>query len=705
MSLRAQLFLVSLSLLILPWAVFLFVAELDRNLSDGQLVGSHSRATAAAKLLAARDWRQQRVRPESKTLMAAKLDNAILLDGYADDWSAFEMLEREFHYVHNKVAVDEGELNAASTIALLSATRNGRLYLFMKVRDSAIVYHKREERTIANGDNVIIRVPDNQGNIRRYTFRWEVQGQTNGRYYGTEFEGERPILTDTDFTAVMVETKGGYNVEMRLPIPDQGKFGLSVVDIDQRNGAARWTGMFNPAEVDDVGQLKFINTSFNNLLSVYAEPGMRLRVFDGQGWLVADVDRRMPDADVRSFDPVESNVFDAVLYRFISWSLAKNVVVGKLPDIDNGKLGQNEFNLIDELSAQRSLFLRDKYDRVFLTTLARIEGDEDFLGYLFLQQPRAALTAFTETAMLRLVKIFGIAVLVVAIILLAFASLISWRVRRLRNDIENAISREGKVIGKPGRSQAADEIGDLSRSFNSIIERLGSYTGYLQTLGSKLSHELRTPLSVVTTSLENIDRTALDERTIVSIDRAGQGAARLQKLIRNLSEASSLEDTISLSEKSIVDLTEWIKVAQEVYADIYTDRYLRLVLNVDGASRVNASVELLHQMLDKLLSNAVDFSSPQSTIILGLQTTQSGYVTVFVENVGVCLPSSMGRELFEPMVSQRNVRDDQPHMGLGLYIVKLIAEYHGATVDAMDIPSRQSVQFVVSFPLLKSMRR
>ena len=121
--------------------------------------------------------------------------------------------------------------------------------------------------------------------------------------------------------------------------------------------------------------------------------------------------------------------------------------------------------------------------------------------------------------------------------------------------------------------------------------------------------------------------------------------------------------------------------------------------------RVNASVELLHQMLDKLLSNAVDFSSPQSTIILGLQTTQSGYVTVFVENVGVCLPSSMGRELFEPMVSQRNVRDDQPHMGLGLYIVKLIAEYHGATVDAMDIPSRQSVQFVVSFPLLKSMRR
>lgn len=698
MSLRVQLLLVSLSLLILPWAVFLFVAELDRNLSESQLVGSQSRARAAAKLLTTEDWRQQRVRPESKTLLAAKLDNAILLDGYADDWSTFEMQARDFHYVHNKVAVDENQLESASAISVLAATRNGRLYLFVRVSDDAFVYHKPRKRVMANGDNVIIRVPDEVGNIRRYTFRWGAQGQAYGRYYGAEFEGERPLLTDTDFTAVMVETEQGYNVEMRMPIPDGGRFGLSVVDIDQQNGVARWTGMFNPGELDDVGQLKFINTSFNNLLGAYVEPGMRLRVFDGQGWLVADVDHRMPDADVRSFDADKSNIFDAVLYRFISWSLEKNITADTLPEIDSGKLGQNEFNLIESLATEGSRFLRDKYDRVFLTTLAPIEGDGDRFGYLLLQQPRAALTAFTETAMLRLVKIFGFAVLLVAAILLAFASLISWRVRRLRNDIESAISRDGKITGDPGGSAAADEIGDLSRSFNNIIARLGNYTGYLQTLGSKLSHELRTPLSVVTSSLENIDKTTLDDRAAVSIERAGQGAARLQKLIRNLSEASSLEETIGLSEKSRVDLAAWISVAQEVYADIYKERFLELSLNINGSTQVEASVELLHQMLDKLLSNAVDFSAPQSTITLGLHADRYGYVTVFVDNEGGRLPQSMGEELFEPMVSQRNVRDDQPHMGLGLYIVKLIAEYHRATVDAMDLPSRQSVRFLVTFP-------
>ena len=700
MNLRAQLFVVSLSLLILPWAVYIFVAELDRNLSESQIIGSESRASAIADLLTTVSRDQQRVRPESKTLLAGQLQNPILLDGYADDWSTFEMQAREFRYIQNKVAVEEGDLPAASRISLLTATRNGRLYIFMRVTDDTFLPHKPKNRSIANGDNVIIRVPDQSGGIRRYTFRWTAQGQTYGRYHGPEFEGERPILTDTDYIASMSETSAGYNVEMRLPLPAQGKFGLSVIDIDQPGEGGRWTGMFNPGELDDVGQLKFIDNKFNELLSAYAEPGIRLRVFDGQGWLSADVDQRIPDAEVRGFNPDHYNVFDAVLYRFIAWSLEKNINAGKLPGVENGKLGKNEFNLFETLDQQGALFLRDKYDRVFLTTLAKIEVQDDTYGYLLLQQPRVALSAFTEKAILRLVKIFGIAVLLVAAILLFFASFISWRVRRLRNDIEGAISHDGKITGNTSRSTAPDEIGDLSRSFHNIVARLGSYTGYLQSLGSRLSHELRTPLSVVTTSLQSIDNTTLDDQSAVAIERAGQGAARLQKLIRNLSEASSLEETISLSDKAPVDLAEWIKVAQEVYADIYRARTIALDIQLFGGSFTLASVELLHQMLDKLLSNAVDFSPENSTITLGLRSTESGRLVVSVENQGHPLPSTMGKELFEPMVSQRHIRDDQPHMGLGLYIVKLIADYHDATADAVDLPSRQSVRFLVSFPVI-----
>ena len=70
MTLRQQLLLVCLSLLILPAAVFLFVGELDRNLRQSQERETQTRsAGAASSLLADLQWSDTRVRPESKTCL------------------------------------------------------------------------------------------------------------------------------------------------------------------------------------------------------------------------------------------------------------------------------------------------------------------------------------------------------------------------------------------------------------------------------------------------------------------------------------------------------------------------------------------------------------------------------------------------------------------------------------------------------------
>jgi len=107
LNLRAQLALVCLSLLVLPWAVFLFVGELDRNLRDEQLKRSREKSIAAANIATEMLLGQNpRVRPESKTLLAGIINNDILVDGYADDWSAFELGNREFDYTMNKVSVE-----------------------------------------------------------------------------------------------------------------------------------------------------------------------------------------------------------------------------------------------------------------------------------------------------------------------------------------------------------------------------------------------------------------------------------------------------------------------------------------------------------------------------------------------------------------------------------------------------------------------
>ncbi len=697
MNLRAQLALVCLSLLILPWALFLFIGELDRNLREDQLDQSQEDSVAAASsVIDGLANLSARVRPESKTLLAGRLSNNILLDGYADDWSAFEMDPRAFGYSMNKVSVEPIDQDSASSFTVLSAVRGSYLYLFVKVKDQQINYHQPTSNKMATGDQLVIRVPDSNSNIRRYTFRWEAPGLEVGRYFDAAVEGVRPIRTGNDFRAALAESADGYHVELRMPMPLEGKFALSVIDVDANDPVHRWTGMFDPDEPDDVGQLHVVDKGLSDQLALFTEPGMRVRVFNGQGWMLADSDQRLPDTAVRDFAPADKNLFDAVLYRFITWSLERNVKTRKFPEIDNGKLGVREFQLFADLK-EKPEFLKDKYRRVFHASVFDISRDDDLYGYLLVQQPRASLTAFTEAAMLRLVKIFGLAVSLIALVLIGFASLISWRVKMLRDSIEQSVTRDGVIVGSVEGSVAPDEIGDLSRSFHTIIKRLDGYTSYLQSLGSRLSHELRTPLSVVSTSLEGIDKSALDAKTTASIERAELGAERLQRLIRNLSEASSVEQTIQRSTKVQVDLIDWIKVAREVYDSLHADR--TVVLRIENSlttANVEASVELLHQMLDKLISNAVDFSTPGSEIIMWLSGTEQK-IDLAIENTGSALPLPSS-ELFEPMVSVRDSRDDQPHMGFGLHIVKLIADFHQAGCSAQNISDRGSVIFSVSFP-------
>ena len=77
------------------------------------------------------------------------------------------------------------------------------------------------------------------------------------------------------------------------------------------------------------------------------------------------------------------------------------------------------------------------------------------------------------------------------------ASRISSRIRTLRNQAESIIDDTGRVQNTIVASRSSDEIGDLSRSFSNIVERLTQHNSYLENMSSRLSHELRTPVTVV----------------------------------------------------------------------------------------------------------------------------------------------------------------------------------------------------------------
>jgi signal transduction histidine kinase len=90
--------------------------------------------------------------------------------------------------------------------------------------------------------------------------------------------------------------------------------------------------------------------------------------------------------------------------------------------------------------------------------------------------------------------------------------------------------------------------------------------------------------------------------------------------------------------------------------------------------------DLYAQMLDKLAANAADFSPRDEPVRIRLD--ESGSLTV--SNSGPLLPAEMTGRLFESMVSVRPAGSSEPHLGLGLYMVRLIAEFHGGVARAAN---------------------
>ena len=297
-------------------------------------------------------------------------------------------------------------------------------------------------------------------------------------------------------------------------------------------------------------------------------------------------------------------------------------------------------------------------------------------------------------AMEQLVAVTLIAFLAGGLVLFAFASRLSTRLLRLRDEAEAAIDSRGRVRKLIAGSAAGDEIGDLSRSFSTVLERLAQYNRYLESMAGRLSHELRTPIAVVRSSLENLRLHPIAADAAVYLERANDGLKRLDTLLTRMSEATRLEQAVRETSRERFDARDVVRGC--AYA------YPRKKIEIDlpeSAVPVRGAPDLYAQMLDKLVANAVDFSVGDEPIRVRLES-RDGQATLTVSNRGPRLPESMQGKLFESMVSLRSGSgSSEPHLGLGLYIVRLVAEFHGGTAQALDREDGSGVVIKVRSPL------
>ena len=111
--------------------------------------------------------------------------------------------------------------------------------------------------------------------------------------------------------------------------------------------------------------------------------------------------------------------------------------------------------------------------------------------------------------------------------------------------------------------------------------------------------------------------------------------------------------------------------------------------------------ELIAQALDKLVDNARSFAPDDGWIEIALDAIDGG-AEIRVANSGPPLPATMQERLFDSLVSVREAGaragGETPHLGLGLYVVRLVAELHRGSRRRTISPTARGVEFGCGCP-------
>lgn len=226
-----------------------------------------------------------------------------------------------------------------------------------------------------------------------------------------------------------------------------------------------------------------------------------------------------------------------------------------------------------------------------------------------------------------------------------------------------------------------------------------SRIAWLENMASFLRHELRNALVGANVSLQ-----LLTKRNNVPVGdpyhaRTERALKIIMELLDNASAATSIESAILQESTDRMDLIMLVREQVEVYKTIYPEQEFILECNLSD-TYVRAREERLIQLLDKLVSNAVEHTINNQPVEIVCTRPEVGWVSIKVRNGGHRLPEDH-ENLFELFASYRAADVEMGRRGMGLYVVRLIVERYGGRVRARDRDDIQGAEFIVDLPTVR----
>lgn len=237
---------------------------------------------------------------------------------------------------------------------------------------------------------------------------------------------------------------------------------------------------------------------------------------------------------------------------------------------------------------------------------------------------------------------------------------------------------------------AQDEIGRLTASFNAMLDRLAYSFEQQKRFSSSVAHELKTPLATMKMSLQvaKMEGNELGAVTERSVDRLIGVVNSLLDLTNETVEA--MDDEIALA-PLLCELAGELR-------PLYADKKLKIICDADtGLPPVLGNAPLARRLLGNLIENAMKYNMPDGTVTL-CAARDGDTIRVSVSDTGPGIPADALDRVFEPFYCVDPSRSRSfGGAGLGLSIARAIAERHGWTLTAENLPDGGAA-FTVRIP-------
>jgi PAS domain S-box-containing protein len=234
-------------------------------------------------------------------------------------------------------------------------------------------------------------------------------------------------------------------------------------------------------------------------------------------------------------------------------------------------------------------------------------------------------------------------------------------------------------------------------SFSDVTEFEKMNRG-LEGMAQFLRHEMRNALVGATSTISLLEQSAhLTEDDKELLGHAHQSHRLISLLLESAQEAKSIESTFENEKPGPLRIDALISKTVAGYSDVYSDNSFEFHSD-ENALVVLGQEERILQLLDKLTGNAIDHSDTGTPIVYSC-CKENDRAVIKVANQGKSLPEDK-HGIFDLFASYRTETATKHNQGIGLYVVRLIVETYGGTVEARDRKDVTGAEFIIRLPIV-----